>query len=198
MPEIPEINFTLTAGESISRPVDPTLSIEGMAADAKAVGDALDLKLDTYTELSALASAVAGTDEIPIGRGGAQAKVTAASLASGLTSLGVAANPALYDFTAASGVTIARNNSVIMGKYIFVSVLIQTSAAITGATTTLFTLPTGATAVRMADLSAQALNGTSQFSLVAVGGDSIIRSNFVGSVSMPADYYHVTGIVGLV
>lgn len=42
MPDtIPEINFTLDPSETISAPVDTSLSIEGMAADAKAVGDAL-------------------------------------------------------------------------------------------------------------------------------------------------------------
>lgn len=57
MPDIPEINFTLTAGESVSRPVDATLSIAGMAADAKAVGDAL-AGVDSTTD--ALEAGVAG------------------------------------------------------------------------------------------------------------------------------------------
>lgn len=39
--EIPEISMTISAAETIAAPVDPTLSIEGMAADAKATGDAI-------------------------------------------------------------------------------------------------------------------------------------------------------------
>lgn len=45
-------------GQSVPTPVDPTLSIEGMAADAKAVGDALALKA-SQEELDALAEVVA-------------------------------------------------------------------------------------------------------------------------------------------
>lgn len=139
-----------------------------------------------------------GTDDVlAIEINGVTYKLTGAVLATALTNLGVAANPALYNFTAASGVTITRNNSVVVGKYIFVSVLIQTTATITGAATTILTLPTGNTVVRMADLMAVTLNGSTQYSLVAVGGTGIIRSNMTGSVSMPAGYYHITGIVGL-
>ena len=38
---IPEVNFTLQVAETIQTPVDDTLSISGMAADAKATGDAI-------------------------------------------------------------------------------------------------------------------------------------------------------------
>ena len=38
---IPEINFTLSVSETVPSPVDPTLSIEGEAADAKATGDSI-------------------------------------------------------------------------------------------------------------------------------------------------------------
>lgn len=109
----------------------------------------------------------------------------------------IGTDQALFDFTAASNVTVTRNNSFLVGKYIFVSVLIQTTAAISGASTTLLSLPSGNTVIRMADLSALALNGTNQYSLVAVGGGSIIRSNMTGSVSMPAGYYHIVGNIGL-
>lgn len=47
MPDnIPNITFTVEANESVSMPIDDTLSIAGQAADAKAVGDALALKAD--------------------------------------------------------------------------------------------------------------------------------------------------------
>ena len=45
-------------GQSVPTPVDPTLSIAGMAADAKAVGDALALKAN-QTDLDTLAEVVA-------------------------------------------------------------------------------------------------------------------------------------------
>ena len=98
MPDIPEINFTVTPAESVSRPVDPSLSIEGMAADAKAVGDALAAeesarteglaaKLDTYSELESLEE-LEGTDELPVGHGGAAGKADLATLAAALQSIG--------------------------------------------------------------------------------------------------------------
>lgn len=43
---IPNIEFNVTAGDTVAVPVDPTLSIAGQAADAKATGDALALKAD--------------------------------------------------------------------------------------------------------------------------------------------------------
>lgn len=39
---IPEINFTLEVMDTVTAPVDPTLSIQGEAADAKATGDAIN------------------------------------------------------------------------------------------------------------------------------------------------------------
>ncbi|MDO4866149.1 MAG: hypothetical protein Q4C10_06290 [Clostridia bacterium] len=137
------------------------------------------------------------TDVIALEINGVTYKIAGASLAAALTKLGMAADPALVTFTAGSGVTVTRNNSVVVGKYIFVSVLIQTTAAITGAATTILTLPSGNTVVRMADLTALTLNGTAQYSLVAVGGSNIIRGNMGGSVSMPAGYYHIVGTIGL-
>lgn len=42
---IPEVTFTLQVAETVQAPVDPTLSIEGQAADAQATGEAIaDLK----------------------------------------------------------------------------------------------------------------------------------------------------------
>lgn len=38
---IPEVSFTIEAAEVVQSPIDDTLSIEGMAADAKATGDAI-------------------------------------------------------------------------------------------------------------------------------------------------------------
>ena len=38
---IPEITLTLEASETVSAPVDDTLSVSGEAADAKATGDAI-------------------------------------------------------------------------------------------------------------------------------------------------------------
>ena len=109
----------------------------------------------------------------------------------------IGSNQANVTFNAGSNVAITRNNSFSVGKYIFVSVLIQTTAAIAGASTTLLSLPSGNTVIRMADLSALALNSTSQYSLVAVGGGGIIRSNLSGSLSMPAGYYHIVGNIEL-
>lgn len=138
------------------------------------------------------------TDVLAIEINGVTYKLTGATLAAALANLGIAVNPALVNFTAASNVTITRNNSVIVGKYIFVSMLVQTTAVITGAATTLLTLPTENTVVRMADLSALTLNSTAQYSLVAVGGSNIIRGNMGSSVTMPAGYYHIVGVIGLV
>lgn len=42
IPCIPEITFTLEVSETVQAPVDPTLSIQGQAADAKATGDAIN------------------------------------------------------------------------------------------------------------------------------------------------------------
>lgn len=46
---IPEITLTLTVMDTVMAPVDPTLSIEGEAADAKATGDAISALQTTLT-----------------------------------------------------------------------------------------------------------------------------------------------------
>ena len=46
---IPEINFTLEVMETVQAPIDPTLSIAGQAADAKATGDAIAAAQTTLT-----------------------------------------------------------------------------------------------------------------------------------------------------
>ena len=38
---IPEVSFTLQVSETVQAPIDDTLTLEGMAADAKATGDAI-------------------------------------------------------------------------------------------------------------------------------------------------------------
>ena len=52
---IPEINFTLDVMETVQAPIDPTLSIQGQAADAKATGDAIQA---ARTELTAAIAAL--------------------------------------------------------------------------------------------------------------------------------------------
>lgn len=52
---IPEITLVLTVMETVQAPIDPTLSIEGQAADAKATGDAIStLRTQLTTALAAL------------------------------------------------------------------------------------------------------------------------------------------------
>ena len=52
---IPEITLRLTVMDTVTAPVDPTLSIAGQAADAKATGDAIsNLQTIFNTALAAL------------------------------------------------------------------------------------------------------------------------------------------------
>lgn len=53
---IPEVHFALEVAATVQAPVDDTLSISGMAADAKAVADAID---GTKAELQAAIDDVA-------------------------------------------------------------------------------------------------------------------------------------------
>jgi hypothetical protein len=39
---VPEVSFTVEVSNVVQAPIDPTLKIQGMAADAKATGDAID------------------------------------------------------------------------------------------------------------------------------------------------------------
>ena len=52
---IPEVDFQIEVSNVVQTPVDDTLSIEGMAADAKATGDAIDAaKAELQEEIDAV------------------------------------------------------------------------------------------------------------------------------------------------
>lgn len=56
---IPEVSFTLSVSNTQQAPVDDTLSISGMAADAKATGDTIDAaKADLQEEIDAIETGV--------------------------------------------------------------------------------------------------------------------------------------------
>lgn len=64
MAEIPEISFSVSPSATVTAPVDPTLSIEGMAADAKATGDAINARYpvgSVYISVTATAPTFGGT-----------------------------------------------------------------------------------------------------------------------------------------
>lgn len=56
---IPEVTFTLEVSQTQQAPVDDTLSISGMAADAKATGDAIaQAKSDLQEEIESIETGV--------------------------------------------------------------------------------------------------------------------------------------------
>ena len=57
---IPEVSFEVEVSNVVQTPVDDTLSIEGMAADAKATGEAIDAaKAELQEEIDAIDTDVA-------------------------------------------------------------------------------------------------------------------------------------------
>lgn len=58
---IPEVTFEVEVSNVVQTPVDDTLSIEGMAADAKATGEAIDAaKNELQEEIDAIDTDVSG------------------------------------------------------------------------------------------------------------------------------------------
>lgn len=112
------------------------------------------------------------------------------------SAIGATGIPASVSLTAGSNVTLTRNNSAKIDKYIIASFLITTSAAISGGSTVVLTLPSGSTISQSADLTAIHMNSGDSYSLLAVGGTDEIRSN-TGTASMPAGNYHVYGGIWL-
>ena len=56
---IPEVSFTLQVSDVVQAPIDDTLTIEGMAADAKATGDAIvQAKADMQEEIDAIETGI--------------------------------------------------------------------------------------------------------------------------------------------
>lgn len=63
MSEIPVITLQVSASDTVQAPIDDTLSVAGQAADAKAVGDAIDALEDSLSEdIDAVSDAV---DAVP-------------------------------------------------------------------------------------------------------------------------------------
>jgi hypothetical protein len=57
----PEVEFQIEVANTVQTPVDDTLSIEGMAADAKATGEAIDAaKAELQEEIDAIDTDVSG------------------------------------------------------------------------------------------------------------------------------------------
>lgn len=56
---IPEVSFAMEVAETVQAPIDSTLTLEGMAADAKATGDAINAaKQELQEEIDAIETGV--------------------------------------------------------------------------------------------------------------------------------------------